>query len=393
MSNERFHFISQPSEWTAPPEKYSFSSLKQIIECPRGWQLQNSKYDGLDRYPSRPNPAAVEGGIVHSLLEKLFRSLACHGMPIIGSEAFQKCISEVDINLTISRLIRDYEGRIALNPRGHGFQLRSSIQQLHNKVVQIFRDQYDKIRQNTPPSIIQSLDDGQKKQVTRDVTDNDLEALLSQKKVFTELKLEHKELPFIGIIDFIWFDDEDIKISDFKSGAYKHDHREQLLIYSLLIKSNLGRLPKEAFIVYPDKSERVEINEIIVDKAYYDLNNKISKASKELSMVPAKAIYNDNCQYCQVRQLCDQYWVSLSYDPHQVKKVGIVDLEVEVTGTHSNHGFVGRRNDCNNLNVVYETNVAKALPLITCGERLRIIGGKQREDEIEIMPWTEVFHL
>jgi hypothetical protein len=29
----------------------------------------------------------------------------------------------------------------------------------------------------------------------------------------------------------------------------------------------------------------------------------------------------------------------------------------------------------------------------TCGERLRIIGGKQQGNEIEIMPWTEVFHL
>ena len=392
MSNGQFYHLTKPSEWATPPKKYSFASLKQITECPLGWQLQNSKYDGMDRYPSRPNPAAVEGSIVHSLLEKLFRSLACHGMPFIGSDAFQKCVSEIDINLTISRLIRDHEERIALNPRGHGFQLRSSIQQLRNKVVQIFRDQYDKIRQNTPTSIIRYSYNAPKKQTICHVADNDISALLHKNKVLTELKLEHKTLPFVGIIDFVWLDDENIKISDFKSGSYRYDHREQVLMYTLLLKSHLGYLPKEAFIVYPDKSERVEIDDNIVNKAFFDLSDKIINAKRELNTVPAKAILNDNCQYCQVRQLCDQYWVSLFNDPHQLKKVGVVDIEVEVTGIHSNHGFVGRTIDCDNLKVVYKTNIAKALPLFTCGERLRIIGVKRNADEIEILPWTEVFH-
>jgi PD-(D/E)XK nuclease superfamily len=240
MSHERFYFLTRPTEWVAPPKIFSFSSLKQIAECPFKWQLQNSKYEGLDRYPSRPNPAAVEGGIIHSLLEKLFRALACYGMPLIGSETFQKCISEIDINLAISRLIRDYEERIALNPRGHGFQLRYSIQQLRNKVVQIFRDQYDKIRKNTPPSIIRSSYNTLKKQSFNDVTGNNFAVILNKNKVITELTLEHKELPFSGIIDFIWFDDEGIKISDFKSGAYKHDHKDQVLMYALLLKSNVG---------------------------------------------------------------------------------------------------------------------------------------------------------
>lgn len=393
MSHERFYFLARPTEWAAPPKMYSFSSLKQIDECPRRWQLQYSKYEGLDRYPSRPNPAAVEGRIIHSLLEKLFRALACYGMPLIGSETFQKCISEIDINLAISRSIRDYEERIALNPRGHGFQLRSSIQQLRNKVVQIFRDQYDKIRKNTPPSIIRSSYNTLKKQSCNDVTGNDFAVILNKNKILTELTLEHMELPFSGIIDFIWLDDEGMKISDFKSGAYKHDHKDQVLMYALLLKSNLQCLPKEAFIVYPDRSERVEIDENIVENVFFDLKNKIITAKRELKSVPAKTSLNENCQYCPVRQLCDQYWVSLSNDPQQVKKSGIVDLEVEVTGIHSNHGFVGRRSDCDNLKVVYETNVAKGLPIIKSGERLRIIGGKQLANEIEIMPWTEVFHL
>jgi hypothetical protein len=157
--------------------------------------------------------------------------------------------------------------------------------------------------------------------------------------------------------------------------------------------SNLQCLPKEAFIVYSDKTVQVEINENIVENVFFDLKDKIFTAIKELKFVPAKTSLNEKCQYCPVRQLCDQYWVSLSNDPHQVKKSGVVDIEVEVTGIHSNHGFVGRRNDCDDLKIVYETNVAKALPIIKSGERLRIIGGKQHGNEIEIMTWTEVFHL
>lgn len=394
MSNGQFYFLTQPSEWATPPKMYSFSSLEQIAACPHGWQLQNSRYDGWDRYPSRPNTAAVEGRIVHYLLEKLFRSLACHGMPLIGSEAFRKCINEIDISLTISRLIRDYEERIALNPRGHGFQLRSSVQQLRNKVVQIFRDQYDKIRQNTPPSIIRYSYDHLPKQTFNKSANpnNDIAALLHTNRVLTELKLEHKELPFVGIIDFVWLDDDGIRISDFKSGAYRSDHREQVLMYALLLKSHLECLPKEAFIVYPGKSERVEVDENTATNALHDLENKINNANRELNIVPARGNFNDDCQYCQVRQLCDQYWISLSNNPQQLKKIGPVDVEVEVTDIHSGHGFVGKRIGHDNLNVVYENNIAKILPPITCGKRLRIIGGVQKADEIEIMPWTEVFH-
>jgi CRISPR/Cas system-associated exonuclease Cas4 (RecB family) len=315
-------------------------------------------------------------------------------MPLIGSEAFQQCIKRIDISYTISRLIRDQEQQIKRNPRGHGFRFRSSVQQLRNKVVQIFRDQYDKIRRNTPQSIIRPHSKISRRRYPIDVTiTNELSVMLDNYKFLTELALEHKQLPYIGIVDFIWVDNEDVKISDFKSGEYKHEHRDQVLSYVLLLQSNLKCLPKEAFIVYPEKTERVEIDEIIAEKAFSDLSSKITNADTELNAVPATANFNNNCPYCQVRHLCDPYWDRLHLDSQSMKRAGAVDIEVVVTGIHANHGFVGRNSFCDNLKVVYENNIINPLSSVSCGERLRIVGGKQLADEIEIMPWTEVFHL
>jgi len=93
----------------------------------------------------------------------------------------------------------------------------------------------------------------------------------------------------LGLLILYGLTMEGIKISDFKSGAYRHDHREQVLMYALLLKSHLECLPKEAFIVYPDKSERVEIDKDTVNNALHDLENKICNANRELNTVPAKS--------------------------------------------------------------------------------------------------------
>src|SRR5687767_3652518 len=84
MDAKTFYRLQGPSEWKKAPERFSYSSLKRLEECPLRWQLANSSYGELPRYPSRPSASIETGTIVHDALEKLFRGLAQRGLPPIG---------------------------------------------------------------------------------------------------------------------------------------------------------------------------------------------------------------------------------------------------------------------------------------------------------------------
>lgn len=102
----------------------------------------------LLKFPVRPSPAAVEGNIIHSVLEKLFRALSLIGLPAIGTSEFSECISRVNIKETVNAHIFLHEEEITKHPRSNGFKLRSSAQQLVNKIIRLFRQQYSDLPSN-----------------------------------------------------------------------------------------------------------------------------------------------------------------------------------------------------------------------------------------------------
>jgi PD-(D/E)XK nuclease superfamily len=78
-----------PTAWAEAPELFSYSTLLAIETCPRRWQLEHSRYGEFDSLPIRPAPAAVEGQIVHEILDRLFKALALRGLPPLGSADFR----------------------------------------------------------------------------------------------------------------------------------------------------------------------------------------------------------------------------------------------------------------------------------------------------------------
>lgn len=391
MSTELLYRITGPKEWPEPPSMYSFSSLRQIESCPLAWQLQNSCYDGFDRYPLRPNPAGVEGEIIHGVIEKLFRELAQSGMPVIGSEVFQGCVKKVGIVGLISHLVSDHLAKISMHPRGAGFRLRLSVQEIHNKTIRIFREQYDKIKNNAPTGMVQAIKHSSDVPESKFISSRDYRTLLEKYGVLTELSLRHPDLPFKGIIDFIWLDDNGIEITDFKSGSSKPEHREQLILYALLWAKNTGKMPHRGYIVYPDSSVLLEITREIIDEFDTELFARLDYARTSLLLSPGRANITENCQYCQVRQMCDPYW-QITKPKESATNSGYVDVELVVTGAPADFGFIGQTTNGNYLSVVYDKDLAKMSGAFNSGDRLRILGAIWGAEALEIKPWTEVFH-
>ena len=390
MSYDDFYYITDPSEWATQPPIYSYSSLRQIECCPLAWQLLNSRYDGFNRYPTRQNPVGVEGEIIHCVLENLFRCLAQQGMPSIGSELFQQSIKRLNVSALISQLVTDHITKIAQHPRGSGFRIKSGVMELQNKVIRIFREQYDKIRNNAPVSMMSAIrETSGVKKYKKD--SSDYKKILSTQGVLTEISLRHPSLPFKGVIDFVWQDENGAGITDFKSGITKAEHIEQVLIYALLWEQNTGDLPCKAYVVYPDVSIPVDINRNSIDATHNDLKKRIANARVELSSTPARAIVNDNCRYCQVRQMCNCYW-QLQESQLAALNSGYVDIEVIVKESQNDFGFTGTVNNYGNINVVYEKEAAKVSGPFRENDKLRIIGAVLGKDALEIKTWTEVFH-
>ncbi len=346
----------------------------------------------LTRLPSRPNPAGVEGEIIHSVVEKIFRSLAKYSMPEIESEAFRACITELDIHQTISQLIRDHEERIANHPRRSGFRLRSSSQQIQNKVVRIFREQYGKIRTHTPHLMIKPSCYSYEQIHPELYTNTNYNDLVDAYGVLTELPLQHSDLPYKGIIDFVCKDADGIIISDFKSGSAKKDHKDQVLSYVLLWTNRTGLIPRKVYIIYPDTTEALEIDEHILETTYTLLKNSILNANSELSHVPALGILDERCIYCDVRQFCEPYWSQESNNKFMERISTSIDREVVIVELPSEYGFIGMCRDHYKINIVYDKDFGNFLGPLKSGEILRILGGSWQNNTIEIKPWTEVFH-
>lgn len=389
MSIKSFYNITEPTTWTKPPSTYSFSSLAQIENCPLAWQLQNSQYDGLGRYPSRPVPAAIEGKIIHSVLEKFFRELARNGMPAIGSDSFQKTLKQLAILDLITQMVADHQMEIANHPRGAGFRIKSSVQELHNTFIRIFKEQYGKVRNITATSMAGLFDRSFSEVSVNSNFTQDYMALLEGRGVLTETSLCHPVLPFKGIIDFVWLD-AGVVISDFKSGAIKPEHKEQLLLYALLWEANTGQTPCRAYVVYPDSSIMIEITQAILSTVYNELAARLKAAQLSLLTTPGKANVSKTCQYCHVRQMCDSYWKSLETRIDASSQYH--DIEIIVSGIPGDFGLIGLRADGSIVNLVYDKDVVKVMGPFTKGETLRILGVRTKDDTYELKAWSEVFH-
>ena len=129
-----YRFV-EPTRWATTPTTFSFSSMVAIEACPLQWQLLHSAYGDLPQFPVRPHPAAVEGEIVHEVLDLLFKRLALAGLPAIGSPEFGAQIAKVNVPQVVAERVSGCYDRVAAHPRSGGFRLRVDSQQLVNRVI------------------------------------------------------------------------------------------------------------------------------------------------------------------------------------------------------------------------------------------------------------------
>ena len=136
-----------------------------------------------------------------------------------------------------------------------------------------------------------------------------------------EVELRDKQIMWKGRADIITLSAAGCSISDLKTGSPSDHHQEQMLVYSVLWDGdqelNESQVPisdlrlcyssGSIFVSVPPKADMSEIRA--------KLNKRTIQIKEEIEseIVPARPSI-DNCRYCQVKLLCDDYWISSARD-------------------------------------------------------------------------------
>jgi len=375
-----FYELQSPTDWAGPPPKWSSSVVDDIEACPRRWQLLRSRWGDYERFPVRPSPAAIEGQIIHDAIDRLTRSCGQRGNPAFGSEEFSAALADSDFFPGFTRSVADWQQRLISHPRpGPAFRLRTSPEDLANRAVRMFREHYQSRGHGSSWRVAEA---------SRHATD--LIALIRQRHAISEVRLQHPDLPFVGVLDRVQQASSGTEIIDFKTGQPSPRHREQLLRYALLWWRTTNQPPARVSAQYIDRQESWDVTPDALIEVEDQLGIKLEQLKETLSTFPAVALPRESCRHCAVRARCADGWragLESSYDD------SLGDAELTVTTAVSDFGFLARNHLGREIAVVYESPVARLLPEYIGGRLLRIINGvwKERGTQLELKSWSEVF--
>ena len=264
------------------PNKWSYTKLSQIKNCPRQWQLENNYFSGDGKkIPLLVNIASVRGTLIHLTLEKLtnlyrndkeyddvwdfFRKLNVRNK--IEKYYLEEVCPKYETNERIN--INDISSKI-------DFQLCLS------KIYSLWGFSIEKKRFNSSNHSNIKYRFG------------------------SEISVETNNPPLIGVIDKY----SNSIITDYKTGNKDEDkHKEQAYFYSYLLHLKNKPIDKVK-ILYSNKEELIfDINEEILIKKKEKINLQLSKIDNYFnSNFPAKPSI-ETCRFCNVKQMCDQYWI------------------------------------------------------------------------------------
>jgi hypothetical protein len=375
-----FYELQAPTAWADPPSTWSTTSLDDVEACPRRWQLLRSRWGDFERFPVRPHPAAIEGQIVHEALDRLTRACGQRGNPAFGSAEFSAALTDADFFPGFARAVAEWQQRLTTHPRpGPAFRLRASGEELANRAVRMFREQYKPDRHVTSQAAERATD-----------TPADVNAFLKQKRALSEVKLTHPKLPFLGILDRVQHIEEGVEVVDFKTGMPSDKHRKQLLRYALLWWRETGEVPVRVSAQYLDGVQSWPVTQGALEEVESDLVKKLPLLTDALGTHPAAAKPGTGCHTCAVRARCAAGW-AVGEEAALVDGRG--DAELVVKAKAGEHGFLARSRAGSEIAVVYEAPVARLLPEHAEGHVLRVLDGvwKEKRTQLELKPWTEVF--
>ena len=387
MTSDSFYDLREPTSWARPPSTYSFSSLQAMRACPRRWQLLHSTWGSYSRFPERAHPAAIEGQIVHEALDLLGRELGRRGRPAIESSEFREAVSVCGFWDFFSAQVDHWNRRLATHPRaGPGYVLRTRPRDLANQAIRLFREQYQLGAAECIASRVGNSSSAEASPLS----------VLRTRGLVSEVRLAHPGIPVVGVIDLVALEEDlSTTVIDFKTGARKPDHEQQVLLYSLLWWRVTGNRPETLVVQYLDSGWTIFPSEADLVRTENLTAEQVGHATDTLAARPAAAVVGENCARCPVRARCNEGWSWSAQASRPSASANTVDVEITVSSDPTPTGFIGTRASGEEVPVVFDVAVGCGLPLTGAGDRFRIVDAAHRTGgtEIVLLPWTEMYRL
>ena len=406
-------YVTAPERWPSPPEPMSVSNLLEIEACPRRWALAQASYPSVwegHGYPEKISRGSMAGQVVHSSIEIITKALAKAGCSSGDDPAFGSVMRGLG---GFSKVVDDCIGRVIGrqkdNPRFA--RLRDMTDRFMREHISEFREQAKALlsRQLSTPKAPGRSDRTKRVSVSGGLG----------KGMHPEVRLSPEGIGWVGVADLIKLDGSGCEIVDFKTGEQKPEHAFQVRVYGLLWTRD-GKLnprtvlPNRLTLAYPSGNVDVlaptmgELEDL--DR---DLSEKARAVVADLTASPPPARPSaDNCRFCGVRQLCDEYWkegtqLLLASEKRSglTTSEDFVDIEVNIAGRHGPTMWDGVIVSAGRLltgaKVIVNPTKSdlEAQAILAIGGRVRIVGARltfpDGEDSdlhlVSISQFSEVF--
>jgi len=305
-----FYCIAKSSEIAATPIRFSVSTLREIEACPKRWSLSNSSYSSIWNgigYPRKPNLSALLGRITHQSLGVISGSFSTvPGCSVSDGSAINMMKKLGGITCVIEQCIQSEIDDLRKNPRA----LRG-IDYIENCI----RDNIPKVRDQLKKLLFQFPLVSPTQPKIKGFDSNSTETNGLGIGTYTEYRLEANDLGWVGIADVINIKGDSCEIIEVKTGNPAPWHNWQLRVYNLLWlrdkKSNPNLLPVEQLILLYDAGPVYVTPISEQDRVSFerDLMQRSAMASDSIQAdSPSANLSDENCRYCNVRHLCEDYW-------------------------------------------------------------------------------------
>jgi hypothetical protein len=278
------------------PAYWSFSALALWRECPRRWWLENARY-GRERfrYPRRVHSDAIEGTIVHRLLDQ-FASYLRAGM-VNGAQEYAQLRADFPIRRELLAALEAECNALSDNPRVDVQQLRARVSM--DKCLNEFR--------KAAPALWK---DWKGSATLRNAHAPSARGVMRSPSA-TEKWLQAESPRIAGKADVI------VRgvLIDYKTGVPSELHWQQLRFYALLHWLVYGQAARTLRVIYSTTGDVVSQDA----PSESDLRRDAEQLKVEIGEVdlllmseapPVAKPAPDLCKWCSVRQLCDAYWLA-----------------------------------------------------------------------------------
>lgn len=385
--------ISLPAKWPSEPPWMSFSTLSDLEACPRRWALSMAHYPeiwGQRGYPRVPQPATIEGTIVHLALQTITSALVEGGCTSSSDERAIATLRGLGgytaiIGRCIERALEPYTGNPRASPTIVGLrsrvtartpELRLQVQRLLSRLCPV-------------PSIDEAGGPGPRLagKARRPLGDGS----------HTEVELRAPRLSWRGVADLLTLSTTRCEIRDFKTGTRKQEHEAQLRVYALLWARDLElnplrRLASRLVLSYHDGDvDCAAPGETELASLEKELVGRTEAAISSLRRDPPVARPSaDNCSYCPVRQLCAEYWAEefrQGANAPSLDEPQFIDCQAKVLARHGPSSWDCAVEACSSISPGQEflVRITSAYPGLRPGQQVRLLNVRACNTDQELV--------